>query len=242
MSGIPLNNRIDASTGNFISDNFNDSNIAAQCSTNDSSKTSDTSNTSIRIGILSDWASGTRESYLVAQHAFEKKYDYNIHMGDTYLTGRYQDCLQNFCGQIDPETGIRGVQFPYGTKGALAVGGNHEAYAHCIGFRNIIMPFCGTFDSNGNRQMQQGPFWSIELDHWTILGLDSAYECVDLQQWNLENNEEAANSKTSFPDLLIQWVQNIINSYAANCHKKGVIILTHHQSLSLFDNKPISKI
>ena len=54
---------------------------------------------------------------------------------------------------------------------------------------------------------QQAPFWSVELDQWLILGLDSAYHCVDIDQWNPDTNLEAANPQCRLPDLLIQWLQ-----------------------------------
>ena len=71
------------------------------------------------IALLSDWASGTAESAEVADLVRQKKYSLTVHMGDTYFTGRFQDCEENFLGHSGRS--VRAVQFPKGVLGTLAI-------------------------------------------------------------------------------------------------------------------------
>jgi predicted phosphohydrolase len=178
---------------------------------------------SITVGITADWASGTQESFHVAKYLANQENDFNLHLGDIYFTGTLNDCKQNFC---------EAVQFPWGKLGAFAISGNHEAYSNCIGFRKVIMPFCGS--TNGGTQ--RTPFWSLESNHWIMLGLDTGYNSVDFNLWNPINNTEGANSEMKLPEQIMSWLKA---NFANPDDKRGIIIMTHHMPISPHDNEPV---
>ncbi|AYV86955.1 MAG: metallophosphoesterase [Sylvanvirus sp.] len=196
----------------------------------------------VTLGILSDWASGTTNSFLVAKYAFQQQNDYNIHLGDTYFTGTFDDCRQNFCGQDIAQKGA--IQFPRGVQGTFALIGNHEAYGQSIGFKKVIMPFCGTI----KQPKQRAPFWSLETEHWIVIGLDSGYDSVDLLQWG-PDNLDASNKQLQFQSLLIEWLtiqfgkkETHSSSTETNTQphpaRRGIILLSHHQPVCMMSSQP----
>lgn len=174
------------------------------------------------VGVAADWACGTRESFLVAKGLFEQGNDVNVHLGDIYFTGTPEACRRDFCG-----TG-HGVQFPWGREGLLAIPGNHEAFYHCIGFRNVVMPFCGTIQGS-----QKAPFWSIENKHWIVIGLDTGYNSIDLTAWSPTTNLEASNLNLKLPPEQIDWLNTL------DVNKKGIVIFTHHHPITLYPDQPV---
>ncbi len=184
------------------------------------------------IGVLSDWSSGTQDSYEVAKHVWNQHNHYNVHLGDTYFTGTKHDCLQNFCGIDAEHTHKIAVQFPWGETGALAIPGNHESYSHGVGFRQVIMPFCGP----NQAAEQQAPFWSLETADWIVIGLDTAYNCFDILKWNATNNTEAANSNMLLAEPVAQWIKANFNKAGDT---RGIVLMTHHIPMSMIDSEPV---
>ena len=183
------------------------------------------------IGVVSDWSSGTQDSYQVAQHVWNQHNHYNVHLGDTCFTGTKSDCLQNFCGIDVDRTGKIPIQFPWGETGALAIPGNHENYSHLVGFRQVIMPFCGP----NRASEQQAPFWSLETPHWIVIGIDTAYNCFDILKWNAKDNTEAANPSMLLAEPIVKWLQSQLKAD----DNRGIILLTHHIPMSVIDTEPV---
>jgi hypothetical protein len=72
------------------------------------------------IALLSDWATDTSQSQLIATQAGVQ--DYSIHLGDTYYVGNSNEISENF-------DDTQGGPWPYGAYGSFAMLGNHEMYS-----------------------------------------------------------------------------------------------------------------
>ena len=55
----------------------------------------------ITIGIAADWASCTPQSAYVGMKMDEKKFQYTIHLGDTYYSGQDKELADNFGAGIN---------------------------------------------------------------------------------------------------------------------------------------------
>lgn len=136
------------------------------------------------IALLSDWASDTAESHLIAAQVGTKPY--SIHMGDTYYVGNEKEIAYNF--QRKEGT------WPYGSIGSFAMMGNHEMYSSGEAYFATLLPYMGfygdqTLEKVPVTQVQQASYFCLENDHWRIIALDTGY--FSLKGWlGLTPNEQ----------------------------------------------------
>jgi hypothetical protein len=174
----------------------------------------------VTIALISDWASNTVESQLIAKQAGTN--DYSIHLGDTYYVGSAQEIAENF----DP---AQGGTWPYGTLGSFAMNGNHEMYSSGQSYFTQLLPVMGAYEANNDApaQTQQASFFCLENDCWRIIGLDTGYNSLTglgvTDNLNLNLTQEQKD-----------WLANTVN---LNNDKRGIIILSHHQCFSAFENE-----
>jgi hypothetical protein len=175
----------------------------------------------VTIALLSDWASDTPESQLIARQVGIN--DYSIHLGDTYYVGNDQEIAENF------NTGHGGT-WPYGTLGSFAMLGNHEMYSSGQSYFTQLLPYMGAYQKNQKKpvQVQRAGFFCLENDHWRIIGLDTGYDSLAglfgfFQNKNLDLTPEQKD-----------WLQNTVN---INGDNRGIIFLTHHQPWSAFQEE-----
>ena len=115
---------------------------------------------------------------------------------------------------------------PLGSNASFALNGNHEMYARGVGYFTEILPAMGPmFD--GKAQGQPASFFCLKNDDWCVLGLDTGYNSVGLPLLEYVWHPDAA-----LPDAIVQWLQAI----ASQIVTQAVIILTHHQVLSVYDD------
>lgn len=172
----------------------------------------------VTIALLSDWASDTAESHLIAGQAGGQ--DYSIHLGDTYFVGQQPEIKANFF----PENG---GTWPYGKLGSFAMLGNHEMYSGGHSYFEDLLPKMGTTAAGGN-QRQQASFFCLENEYWRIIGLDTGYESL-VYPFKIDQNTDLDIT----PEQK-EWLQNTIK---LNDDKRGLIILSHHQILSAFEQE-----
>lgn len=175
------------------------------------------------IALLSDWASDTEESHRVAAQVGTKPF--SIHMGDTYYVGNEKEIAYNF--QRDQGT------WPYGTLGSFAMIGNHEMYSSGEAYFATLLPFMGFYGDNSLRpvpvtQQQQASYFCIENDHWRIIALDTGY-------WSLKGLLGLSpNENLDLHETQKVWLRDVVNM---NGDKRGLIILSHHQCFSAFEQE-----
>ncbi len=170
------------------------------------------------IALLSDWASNTAESELVAAQCGVQ--DYSIHLGDTYYVGNDKEIAYNFNTDF-------GGTWPYGTYGSFALLGNHEMYSSGKSYFKQLLPYMGNYVVKNDKQ-QQASYFCLENDYWRIIGLDTGYDL--LTGWLGIN----ANSNLDLHPEQKKWLTETVNLTG---DKRGLIILSHHQCFSAFEDE-----
>jgi len=170
------------------------------------------------VALLSDWASDTIESQLIARQA--AKNDYSIHLGDTYYVGNKKEIAVNF------NTDHAGT-WPYGELGSFALLGNHEMYSSGKSYFQQLLPYMGNFVKEHDKP-QQASFFCLENDYWRIIGLDTGY--YSLKGWL----GIKANLNLDLHDQQKKWLEETVK---INDDKRGIIILSHHQCFSAFEDE-----
>lgn len=175
----------------------------------------------VSVALLSDWASYSDESQLIARQAGIQ--DYSIHLGDTYYVGNDKEIAENFNTDL-------GGTWPYGKSGSFAMLGNHEMYSSGQSYFTQLLPYMGTYvnDNDLPVQVQQASFFCLENEYWRIIGLDTGYDSLTgiLGLSPNQNLSLAPEQKA--------WLQNTVK---LNDDKRGIIILSHHQCFSAFERE-----
>lgn len=170
------------------------------------------------VALLSDWASDTYESQLVAQQAAGN--DYSIHLGDTYYVGNKKEIADNFNTDY-------GGAWPYGKLGSFAMLGNHEMYSSGRSYFQQLLPYMGNFVKDHDKT-QQASFFCLENDYWRIIGLDTGY--YSLKGWlGIKSNLDL-----DLHEKQKEWLEKTVR---INDDKRGIIILSHHQCFSAFEEE-----
>ncbi len=176
----------------------------------------------IKLSIVADWATGTDESDRVARMMERSAPDYTIHLGDTYYVGNPQETIHNY---------FEDVKWARGSQGSFALCGNHEMYSQGHGYFDYLLPKLGITNGRDRKMLgQHASYFALRNDHWLILGLDTAY--------NSENHpfiQYFINAKCAFPDEVMSWLRGVVK--LAEETKRGIVILTHHQYHSSFEDE-----
>jgi Calcineurin-like phosphoesterase len=175
----------------------------------------------ITIGIVSDWATGTPEAREIGLNLKTKKPDYTVHLGDTYFVGTSEEIEANF-GHGN---------WARGNTASFALLGNHEMYSRGIAFFDKLLPSLGLRTVDDVYEGQQAGFFCLENDHWRILGLDTGYHSItkipglEMFPWFAGDGH--------FDPILLNWLKNTVK-LGDLTDKRGLLILTHHQYISGF--------
>lgn len=149
------------------------------------------------VVLVGDFGTAKPRAIRVAQAIRAVNPDHVIHLGDIYPSGTPELARRHF---VD-------VWQAHGPKNARywALNGNHEMAAKGIGYFNVVLPFCG----------QRASYFSLQNEHWKLIGLDSAYIDFDLhpaqKPWLHARLQEGSSRN---------------------------ILLTHHQMFSAVDGRP----
>ncbi len=179
----------------------------------------------ICIGIASDWATDTDESFAIGRRIASHDPHYTIHVGDTYYVGAPHEVESNF---IDNE-----APWPKGSAGTFAVLGNHEMYAKGDAFFEKLLPAVGMRQPDGQSAGQQAGFFCLQNNHWRILGLDTGYHSVGTP---ILEFLPFFKPDSRFDDKLMNWLKDTVR-LGDPADKRGLLILTHHQFISAFNKE-----
>ena len=179
----------------------------------------------IRIGIASDWATDTDESFAIGQRMASHDPHFTIHVGDTYYVGAPHEVKSNFTED--------GAPWPKGSAGSFAVLGNHEMYAKGDAFFEDLMPAMGFRKADGTFTGQKAGFFCLETRYWRILGLDTGYHSSGKP---ILEFLPFFSPDCHFDDKLMDWLKNTVRLNDP-ADKRGLFILTHHQFISAFNKE-----
>jgi predicted phosphodiesterase len=178
------------------------------------------------IAIASDWGTDTVESALVGNFMRQDKPDYSLHLGDVYYVGTPKEVEANFGRKGDDSS--QG-DWAYGSKGFLAVPGNHEFYSKGIGFYDNLLSKTFIQKPDGTVTKQKAGFFYLHNQHWRIIGLDTGYTSVGIPIIDL-----IIDAKCELKKEQISWLINEVK--IGDPHDtRGIIIMSHHQYFSAFE-------
>ncbi|HEU5262567.1 MAG TPA: metallophosphoesterase [Gemmatimonadales bacterium] len=169
----------------------------------------------VRIAIVGDWGTGTREAHDVATAMVQAEPHFTIHLGDVYYVGTKQEMYDNMLG--------RRVAWPVGSVGSFALNANHEMYARGKGYFKYLLPKLGVGGAG-----QRASFFCLRNDHWLVIGLDTGYYSVGLPLL-----ERIFKPNCRLHDKLVKWLREDVK--LQDDRTRGVILLSHHQYHSQFE-------
>jgi Calcineurin-like phosphoesterase len=180
----------------------------------------------IRIGLGGDWGTGTDEAHRVAKLLCEFDPHFTVHLGDVYFVGDASEVKENFLGLQRPGCQYTPCKWPLGSKAGFALNGNHEMYARGVAYFDEILPMMGEV-VDSRPQGQKASYFCLKNDDWCILGLDTGYNSIGTPLVEYVFSPDA-----SLPQEIVDWLQAI----AGSIQDQGIIILSHHQVLSVYDS------
>lgn len=184
----------------------------------------------VSLAITGDWASATPQAQFVGDCMGKLSPDYTIHLGDTYYAGTAAELADNFGdgGAADP-TGI----WPRGAVGSLCLSGNHDMFSSGDAYLAMIRDHTRQFGERGGAG-QELPFFCLLSEHWSIIGLDTGWDCLQTAWYKRIFNLHPNNMQLNLPDLLLQWLEanpEILDP------KRGIVLLSHHQYATAFNDE-----
>src|SRR6266404_439688 len=192
----------------------------------------------IRVCLAADWGTGTSEANDIGVHIAESDPHYTIHLGDIYYVGDNDEVNENCLGKAEAGGTIRPVRWPVGSVGSFALNGNHEMYANGNGYFNLFLPTLGIRGSNeGSPQGQKASFFCLQNQYWKIIGLDTGYNSLGfpiLEHIPLIRKIPGIGPSCRLPRALVKWLREDAKLEEG---KRGVILLTHHQYYSAFEDQ-----
>ena len=180
----------------------------------------------IRIALAGDWGTGTDEAAEVAALIEAWRPHYSIHLGDLYYVGDPAEVGANFLGLANPGDQFAPCKWPLGSEGSFALNGNHEMYALGYGYFDHLPPKLGL---RGAPRGQRASYFCLENDHWRIIGLDTAYDCLGAPLI-----ERLFPPDCAPPRELVDWLRDVVKPMSDD--PRGIVILSHHPYVSRFDH------
>ncbi len=185
----------------------------------------------VRISLVGDWATGTREAHGIAEFVKKDSVHFTIHLGDIYYVGTKFEVKDNMLGGK--------AQWPLGSRGSFALNANHEMYARGKGYFKYLLSSLDIRNGNGGMlHKQRASFFCLKNEHWLVIGLDTGYHSIGIPILELIINPNARlHSK------LMEWLCKDV--LLQDDKQRGVILLSHHQYYSQFESgydKPASQI
>jgi 3',5'-cyclic AMP phosphodiesterase CpdA len=162
-----------------------------------------------RVLLVGDWGTGLPRAQKVAREMRQILDEGNargiqqhvIHLGDVYYSGWKREYEKRFL----PYWPVKPSEADLITS--WSANANHDMYAGGYGYFDFLLK-----DPRFKRQAGRS-FFSLNNSHWTLLGLDTAYDDHDLKE----------------PQG--QWVRDVVN-HTTN----KMMLLSHHQPFSAYEN------
>jgi hypothetical protein len=148
-----------------------------------------------RIAVLGDWGTGLYGAPHIAKSV---KTDHDpfallLHLGDVYYSGTISEVQQRFL-----------EMWPFRNDAInRALNSNHEMYSGGEAYFKQTLP----------RFNQQGSYFACQNKHWTLVGLDVAYE------------------DHAIDDTQVAWLEKILTQAG----DRKVVLFSHHQLYSHFE-------
>jgi hypothetical protein len=149
----------------------------------------------LRAALLGDWGTGLYGAPISAKSIEDDPRGYGLlmHLGDVYYAGNKGEVRVRF---IDI--------WPKNTNAiSRAINSNHEMYTGGYGYFGLTLP----------RFQQKASHFALQNDHWTLVGLDSAYR-------------DPHNARLT--DDQIAWLRAIVEQAGS----RKIVLFSHHQAFA----------
>ena len=187
-------------------------------------------NGEIRVSVAGDWGTGTDEAAEVAARMAGFAPHYTIHLGDVYYVGRKDEVEENCLGKSDPNHSFIPCCWPVGSVASFALNGNHEMYALGDAYFDVFLPTLGMRPSVGTKPSgQNASFFCLQNEFWRVIALDTGYNSIGVPILEYIFSPSCKLRKEE-----LRWLQGKVNPKG---DKRGLILLTHHQYCSAFDQE-----
>src|SRR6185437_1047842 len=117
-----------------------------------------------KLALLADWGGDNPAARHIASVARKQKPDIAIHLGDIYYGGIASEC-ETFLQLWPFQTNMQHPEIGVPPRTSFALNGNHEMYSGGAAYFDLVLKAFG----------QPQPFFSLENEHWRLIGLDTAY-------------------------------------------------------------------
>jgi len=191
---------------------------------------------SVRIGLAGDWGTGTTEAQSVAERMQAFQPHFTIHLGDVYPVGDARSVNENCLGIRNPENNYDPVHWPMGSQGSFALNGNHEMFANGSGYFDVFLPTLGMMGADRRRSGQPTSFFCLQNEDWQIIALDTGYNSAGvpiLSNIPLVKGIPGICGDCRLEPSVVDWIKNVVEP--DRC-QRGLILLSHHQNYSAFED------
>ncbi len=190
----------------------------------------------VRVSIAGDWGTGTHEAQSVGRQIVKFDPHYTIHIGDVYYVGDPPSVNENCLGIKNPNNNYDPVTWPLGSVGSFALNGNHEMYANGGGYFDVFLPRLGLRTAGGVTG-QQTSFFCLQNQYWRVIAIDTGYNSIGVPilsgiPWI--NSIPGIGGDCELPAPLVQWLKEVVRPAE---DPRGVILLSHHQDYSGFQDQ-----
>jgi hypothetical protein len=191
----------------------------------------------VRVSLAGDWGTGTAEAQAVAERMKAFQPHLTIHLGDVYPVGDARSVYENCLGVRNPKNNYDPVHWPMGSRGSLALNGNHEMFSNGSGYFDVLLPAMGMVEADADRTSgQPTSFFCLQNDDWQIIGLDTGYNSGGVPilsgiPW--VNRIPGICGDCRLEKSVVDWIANVVGPDRG---QRGVILLSHHQNYSGFED------
>jgi hypothetical protein len=199
-----------------------------------------------KLSIAGDWGTGTDEAEEVTCQMKAGNPNFTMHLGDVYYVGDGPELEEHCLGKQGSDPKIQPVTWELGSQGSFALNGNHEMYALGTAYFQEFLPKLGPLDpETGKLQGQDASFFCLKNNFWKVIGLDTGYYSTGFSsalsflskikfiRWFRKTSWFKPSCK--LPDELMSWLASVL-APDADGRRRGVILLSHHQYYSGFDD------
>jgi len=200
------------------------------------------------VSLAGDWGTGTAEAQAVAEHMKAFQPHFTIHLGDVYPVGDARSVNENCLGVRNPKNNYDPVHWPMGSRGSLALNGNHEMFSNGSGYFDVLLPAMGMVEADGKASGrisdptsdrisgQPTSFFCLQNDDWQVIGLDTGYNSGGVPilsgiPW--VNRIPGICGDCRLEKSVVDWIANVVEPDRG---RRGLILLSHHQNYSAFED------
>jgi hypothetical protein len=122
--------------------------------------------------------------------------------------------------------------------GSFALAGNHEMYSSGTDYlamiQNSLRQFGERLSPGTGWTGQELPFFCLQSEHWSFIGLDTGYNCLQTAWYKRIFNLHPNDLQLLLPELLMEWLRA---NPAILDPRRGIVLLSHHQYATAFNDE-----